>query len=58
LYDLKNDIKETNNVAENHPERVKEMTALLKAYVENGRSTLGPVQKNFEDKTSWLGLPW
>ncbi|PQJ29068.1 sulfatase-like hydrolase/transferase [Rubritalea profundi] len=32
--------------------------ASSKAYVENGRSTPGPVQKNFEAKTSWLGLPW
>ena len=57
LYDLKNDIKETNNVASEHPEREQKMTALLKTYVENGRSTPGPKQKNFENKSSWLGLP-
>jgi arylsulfatase A len=58
LYDLKNDIKETTNIAKDHPERVKRMTTLLKTYVENGRSTPGENQKNFEAKTSWLGLPW
>ena len=58
LYDLKNDIKETKNVATDHPERVKKMTAILKGYVENGRSTPGPMQENFESKSKWLGLPW
>lgn len=58
LYDLKNDIKETENIAQNHPERVKKMTAILKGYVEDGRSTPGPIQENFESKRRWLGLPW
>jgi arylsulfatase A len=58
LYDLKNDIKETENIAQNHPERVKKMTAILKGYVEDGRSTPGPMQENFESKRRWLGLPW
>lgn len=58
LYDLKNDLKESKNVAQAHPERVKNMTAQLRTYVENGRSTGGEKQKNFEAKTRWLGLPW
>ncbi len=38
LYDLAEDIGETNNVAAAHPDLVKEMTALLQRIRENGRS--------------------
>ncbi len=38
LYNLAEDIGETNNVAATHPELVKEMTALLQRIRENGRS--------------------
>jgi len=58
LYNLKNDIKETNNLANKYPERVKEMTDDLKKYISEGRSTPGKAQKNFQNKTSWYGLPW
>jgi arylsulfatase A-like enzyme len=38
LYNLAEDIGETNNVAATHPDLVKEMTALLQRIRENGRS--------------------
>jgi len=40
LYDLENDIAETKNVQEKHPEIVKELTALLETYKSAGRSVL------------------
>ncbi|NOY01020.1 MAG: hypothetical protein GXP30_15025, partial [Verrucomicrobia bacterium] len=39
LYDLDKNIEETTDVSHNHPEMVKEMHALLKKYVKEGRST-------------------
>jgi arylsulfatase A len=38
LHDLSKDIEETTDVSSNHPETVKEMHALLKEYVREGRS--------------------
>ena len=38
LYDLGKDIEETTDVSREHPEKVKEMYALLKKYVREGRS--------------------
>jgi arylsulfatase A-like enzyme len=38
LHDLSKDIGETTNVSGNHPGKVKEMHALLKKYVRDGRS--------------------
>jgi len=58
LYDLNKDIKETKNVADKHPQIVKELTQTLKTYVENGRSTPGKKQQNFQNKNTWPGLPW
>ena len=46
LYNFATDIGETNNLYAQHPEIVAELTALLKRYVEDGRSTPGPKQKN------------
>ena len=46
LYNLKTDIGETKNVAADHPQVVKELTKLLQATVENGRSTKGKKQHN------------
>ncbi|MGN6438729.1 MAG: sulfatase family protein [Agriterribacter sp.] len=46
LYNLKTDIGETKNVAADHPQVVKELTKLLQATVENGRSTKGKKQRN------------
>jgi len=47
LYDLENDIKETNNVQDKYPEKVKELTDLLQSYVDAGRSTPGAKQQNY-----------
>jgi arylsulfatase A-like enzyme len=38
LYNLKDDIAETNNVASEHPEIVQELTMLLEKYKKEGRS--------------------
>ena len=38
LYDVKKDIKETNDISENYPEMVSEMHELLKKYIIDGRS--------------------
>jgi len=46
LYNLQTDLGETKNVAADHPETVKELTALLQQYIANGRSTPGPIQPN------------
>jgi len=46
LYDLANDLGETRNLAEQHPERVADMTAVLDSYIQFGRSSPGPAQIN------------
>jgi len=46
LYNMTSDIGERKNLYAQHPEIVAELTALLKRYVEDGRSTPGPKQKN------------
>lgn len=38
LHDLSNDVEETADVSRDHPEMVKEMHALLKKYLREGRS--------------------
>ena len=57
LYDIEKDPKETTNLYAQHPELVDELTAILRRYVERGRSTPGPAQAN-TDGISWPGLPW
>lgn len=46
LFNLKEDLTEQNNVIEKHPEIEKELYDLLVYYVENGRSTPGPLMNN------------
>jgi arylsulfatase A-like enzyme len=46
LYNLKQDPSETLNVKDKYPEVVKELNAILKNYIEKGRSTPGTQQKN------------
>lgn len=46
LYDLENDPTEGNNVAENNPVIVAELTRLMEQYINEGRSTEGEVQEN------------
>jgi arylsulfatase A-like enzyme len=38
LYDLSNNLKETTDISENHPELVNELHDLLKKYITDGRS--------------------
>ncbi len=58
LYNMENDITETKNVEAENPLIVKEMAALLKRYVENGRSTKGKSQKNdgpfLKNRMKWM----
>lgn len=44
LYDLQADLGETNNLAADHPEVVEKLTALMKRYIAEGRSTPGANQ--------------
>jgi len=46
LYKLSSDPGETENLANNEPERVAQMKALLEKLIYGGRSTPGPVQEN------------
>jgi arylsulfatase A len=46
LYNLADDLGETKDVAAAHPDVVKQLAGLMQRYVDNGRSTPGPPQKN------------
>lgn len=46
LFDLRQDLGETTNVQDAHPEVVTRLTKLLEQYVADGRSTPGPPQPN------------
>lgn len=57
LYDLHNDISETKNIQDKHPEIVKELTQLLTKIIKEGRSTEGTNQMN-EGPSYWRQLTW
>ncbi len=46
LYHLGKDIGQTKNVRADHPDVVLRLTQLMQRYVDDGRSTPGPAQKN------------
>ena len=46
LYDLEKDPSEKDNLFEQLPEKVDELTALMISYIENGRSSSGTKQAN------------
>lgn len=46
LYDLSKDIGETNNIADQYPKIVYELTKIMEKYVKQGRSTPGKPQEN------------
>ena len=46
LFNLKTDIGETKNVADQNPEKVQELKQLLTKKINDGRSTPGKVQEN------------
>ena len=52
LYDLKNDLSETKNFASESPEIVAKLTALMKRYIAEGRSTPGAKQLA-EPRVKW-----
>ena len=46
LFHLSEDLSEARNSYAEHPDKVRELTALLERYVAEGRSTPGPKQAN------------
>lgn len=46
LFDLDEDIEEQNNLAEQNPEVVEQLTSLMQQYIDRGRSTKGEPQAN------------
>lgn len=57
LYHLKDDLKESNNLYNKHPEKVKELTKEITAIVKNGRSTTGKKVPN-DGPQWWKQLNW
>lgn len=57
LYNLETDIGERNNVVDQYPEIVEELTKLLRDYIRNGRSTPGESQE-YVVTEKWTGLDW
>jgi arylsulfatase A-like enzyme len=61
LYNLKNDIAETQNLESKHPEKVNELVALLASAIREGRTTPGNKQNNegwpFKNKQVELTFP-
>lgn len=57
LYDLDADPKEQSNLYKKRPEIVEELRAVLKKYIDQGRSTPGVMQTN-EGPKHWKQLPW
>lgn len=49
LYDLSKDPGETNNLLNDHPDRVNKMQNMLSQIIQNGRSTPGPKLENDTD---------
>jgi len=57
LYNLDNDISEKNNIADQYPKIVENLTKLMEQYIKNGRSTPGKSQKN-EGEITYLPKPY
>ncbi|WP_372774756.1 arylsulfatase [Mangrovibacterium sp.] len=55
LYNLKDDIGETNNLIAENPEKAAELKAALKKIILDGRSTPGAIQEN-EGMEGWKQL--
>ncbi|MEW6305919.1 MAG: arylsulfatase [Verrucomicrobiota bacterium] len=53
LFDLHNDIGETQNVQDKHPDVVARLTKLLEKYVADGRSTPGKPRQNAVPVDIW-----
>lgn len=57
LFNLKKDPAETTNILSEHPSKQRELLALLKKYIEDGRTTEGPVVENVGGN-SWEEICW
>jgi arylsulfatase A-like enzyme len=58
LFDLSSDPGESNNLAADHPTKVRELLALLDRQIADGRSTPGPSQQNDKANIDYLsGVP-
>lgn len=57
LYNLKEDIAESNNLEADYPEKVEELKALLTKQILDGRSTAGEIQQN-DTGNIWKQLWW
>lgn len=55
LYNLKDDIGETSNLIEKHPEKANELKRALAKIILDGRSTKGVTQQN-EDMDNWTQI--
>jgi arylsulfatase A len=53
LYDMDADVGEANNLQAMHPERTRQLIALLEQYVARGRSTPGHPQSNDAEINLW-----
>ena len=53
LYNMAEDIAETKNLANEYPEKVDTLVALLKKQVADGRSTPGEIQQNDAEVDIW-----
>ena len=53
LYNLKEDVKEENNIAAKFPEKVMELKNILIKQIKNGRSTPGKIQENDPITGEW-----
>ena len=53
LYNMQEDIAERNNLANEYPEKVETLLALLKQQVADGRSTPGELQQNDAEVDLW-----
>jgi arylsulfatase A len=58
LYDMERDPGETHNLHKEHPDKVRELMALLKKQVEDGRSTPGAKQTNDVPVDIWKTDTW
>lgn len=60
LYHLSDDPAEANNVIDEHPERVRQMQAVLEDHITRGRSTPGRDQPNDRNEPTgdWKQIGW
>lgn len=54
LYDLDQDIAESENLVAEHPELVERLRLLMEKYIREGRSTPGPAQENDTETPLYL----